>query len=106
MKKIIAGLIAAFASGMLASPPASADENSYLTDLANSGYTGSIQRWLNMGYTICSLEHRGMPTMAIASAIVASTGDNIYTPDALEIIAIANQHLCNNPGNSFDTKVA
>jgi hypothetical protein len=71
-----------------------ADETSYLNTLANSGYTGPIYKWVNMGYDICQLEARGIPLSAIASKIVLTTGSGIYMADAYEIILITNSELC------------
>ena len=97
---VIAG-IAIFGLAMFAAcVPAKADMNSFLQTLANKGYTGPIANWEKMGNQICLAQAQGYDSRTIARAIVAATGTGIYSEEAYEIIAIANQELCINGGTS------
>lgn len=84
--------------GLFFSAPAHADAHSYVVSLANAGYTGPVVKWLSMGYDICSLEAHGVPASLIASKIVVTTGEGIYSADAYEIIGITNAELCSDSG--------
>ena len=95
---VIAG-IAIFGLAMFAAcVPAKADMNSFLTALANKGYTGPIAKWQVLGNGICEAQSQGFDTRQIAMYIVTHTGSGIYTNDAYEIISIANRELCINGG--------
>lgn len=85
---------AGIAAMLIATPKAHADMDGYLTRLANSGYQGPIWKWQRMGYQICAAEAAGYSRGQIAGIIVATTGANIYTADAFEIIQIADEELC------------
>lgn len=78
----------------LATPQANADAVSYVTRLANAGYTGPVGTWVSIGFDICRLQANGVGQDLIASKIVLTTGAGIYTADAYEIIGIANEELC------------
>lgn len=81
--------------GLFMSGPASADNYTYLNRLAVAGYTGPTATWLSLGFRICAAEASGLTPGLIASVIVMNTGEGIYTPEAFEIIRIANDELCN-----------
>ena len=96
---VVLSAIAIFGLVMFAAcTPAKADMNSFLTALANKGYTGPIATWERMGNQICQAQAQGYDARTIARAIVASTGTGIYSEEAYEIISIANRELCINGG--------
>lgn len=94
----IAGIVIFGFAMFAACAPAKADMNSFLQTLANKGYTGPVSVWQRIGTGICEAQAQGYDTRQIANAIVTHTGAGIYTNDAYEIIAVANQELCINNG--------
>jgi uncharacterized protein DUF732 len=80
--------------GLATAAPASADERSYLTDLANNDFTGPTNIALQMGYEICSDIDNGVPRTATVKAIYENTGDAIEVEDAQYIYDAAVIHLC------------
>jgi hypothetical protein len=76
MKKILpAAAAAVFALGIGFAAPASADEDGYLTDLANHDFTGPSQEALTLGYQICTDIQHGVPQTP-PSAIYKNTGEH------------------------------
>ena len=99
MKKRLAPIVAAAAMaaaavGLATAGPASADEQSYLTDLANNDFTGSSDVALKMGYTICTDVKHGVPEDTTVAAIYENTADNVTADDATYIYEAAVIHLC------------
>ena len=95
MKKILpAAAAAVFALGVGFAPPAAADEDGYLTDLANHDFTGPIQEALTLGYQICTDIQHGVPQDATVSAIYKNTGDGIGADEAKFIYESASIYLC------------
>lgn len=85
---------AALAVGLATAAPAYADEESYLTDLANHDFTGPSDVALSMGYEICTdLEH-GVPQDTTVEAIYHNTGDGVGYDEAEYIYEAAVIHLC------------
>ena len=70
MKKLLLPVAAAaLAAGLCAGPVAHADENSYLTDLANDGFTGQTGVALKMGYAVCTDRQHSVPRDTTVQAI-------------------------------------
>lgn len=81
-----------FIAGMMFAQNAKADSVSYLYRLGALGYYGSDAKWLTMGEWICNNGWRGDGNLRYA--IVATTGANIYSAEAQEIINVARDELC------------
>jgi hypothetical protein len=85
---------AAAAIGLATAAPALADEESYLTDLANHDFTGPADVALQMGYEICTDVQHGVPQATTVKAIYENTADNVTADDANYIYEAAVIHLC------------
>ena len=94
MKKIMSTTIAAFAPLLVTAAPAQADEESYLTDLANNDVTGSTDVALQMGQAICTDLRHGVPEDTTVQAIYENTTDDITAEDANDIYEAAAANLC------------
>lgn len=94
MKKVFAVAAAALALGLATAVPANADEESYLTDLANNDFEGNVDVALEMGYQICTDVQHGVPQDTTVQAIFENTGDNVTIDDAQYIYEAAVIHLC------------
>ena len=94
MNKIMSTAIAAFAPLLVTAVPPQADEESYLTDLANNDVTGSTDVVLQMGYSICTDLQHGVPQDTTVQAIYENTADNVTAEDANHIYEAAATHLC------------
>ena len=75
-------------------PIAHADENSYLTDLANDGFTGQSSVALKMGYAVCTDIQHSVPRSTTVQAIYENTGQSVSVRDANYIYDAALIHLC------------
>ena len=95
MKKILpAAAAAVFALGIGFAAPASADEDGYLTDLANHDFTGPSQEALTLGYQICTDIQHGVPQDTTVEAIYENTGESIGADEAKFIYESASIYLC------------
>jgi hypothetical protein len=94
MKKVFAVATAALALGLLTAAPAQADEESYLTDLANNDFTGDVDGALEMGYQICTDIQHGVPQDTTVQAIYENTAESVAVEDAQYIYEAAVIHLC------------
>ncbi len=95
MKKLVpAAAVAAFVLGVGFAAPASADEEGYLTDLANHDFTGPSQEALTLGYEICTDIQHGVPEDTTLAAIYQNTGDSIGSDEAKFIYDSASIYLC------------
>jgi Protein of unknown function (DUF732) len=94
MNKILGTAIAAFALLLATAAPANADEESYLTDLANNDFTGPTDVALEMGYQICTDVQHGVPQDATVQAIYENTAESVAVEDAQYIYEAAVIHLC------------
>ena len=94
MNKIMSTATAAFALLVVTAAPAQADEENYLTDLANNDFTGSTDVALEMGYSICTDLQHGVPQDTTVQAIYENTADNVTAEDANYIYEAAVVHLC------------
>lgn len=95
MKKLLVPVVAAaLAVGLATASPALADEESYLTDLANNDFTGDVDVALQMGYEICTDVQHGVPQATTVKAIYENTADNVTADDANYIYEAAVIHLC------------
>jgi hypothetical protein len=86
--------VATLAVGLATAAPAFADEESYLTDLANNNFTGPADVALQMGYEICTDVQHGVPQGTTVKAIYQNTADNVTADDANYIYEAAVIHLC------------
>lgn len=96
MKKLLMLPVAAaaLALGLATAAPAMADEDSYLTDLANNDFTGPTNVALEMGYQICGDIKHGVPAETTVQAIYENTADEVTADDAQYIYEAAAIHLC------------
>jgi Protein of unknown function (DUF732) len=94
MHKILGTAMAAFALLLVTAAPAQADEESYLTDLANNDFTGPTDVALEMGYQICTDVQHGVPQDATVQAIFDNTAESVAMEDANYIYEAAVIHLC------------
>ncbi|WP_059018699.1 DUF732 domain-containing protein [Mycobacterium sp. M26] len=95
MKKLLLPLAAAaLAAGLATAAPASADESSYLQDLANNGFDGPTSAALSMGYEICTDVKHGVPQDTTVEAIYNNTADSVGVDEATFIYEAAVIHLC------------
>ncbi len=95
MKKLVlTAAAAAFALGLGLAAPASADEEGYLTDLANNDFTGPADEALTLGYQICTDISHGVPQTTTVDAIYQNTGNGIGADEATFIYEAASIYLC------------
>jgi hypothetical protein len=96
MNKLLVPAIASLALtlGLATAAPALADEESYLTDLANNDFTGPSDVALQMGYEICKDVQHGVAQDTTVKAIYENTADNVTAEDANYIYEAAVIHLC------------
>ena len=94
MKKVFAVATAALALGLATAVPAHADEETYLTDLANNDFTGDVDVALEMGYQICTDVQHGVPQDTTVQAIYENTAESVAIEDAQYIYEAAVIHLC------------
>lgn len=95
MKRLVLPIAAAaLAVGLSAAPSARADEQSYLADLANDGFTGSSSVAVKMGYAVCTDRQHGVPRDTTVQAIYDNTSQSVSTRDANYIYDAAVIHLC------------
>lgn len=99
--KIAAGIISAVLLGgtgtavaLSEAPAARADEQSYLNQLANEGFTGPAGVWLHLGYTACEMAARGATQGYIFDWMYRNTGDTVTVPAAREAVILAEIYLC------------
>ncbi|ODQ90312.1 hypothetical protein BHQ18_09600 [Mycolicibacterium flavescens] len=86
--------MAALALALGVAVPAHADEQSYLTDLADHGFEGEISVALEMGHQICTDVRDGVPEETTVAAIYDHTGDGVTIEDARYVYDAAITHLC------------
>lgn len=95
MKKLLLPLAGAvLAAGLATAAPASADETSYLQDLADNGFEGPTTVALSMGQEICTDIKHGVPQATTVQAIYDNTADSIGVDEATFIYEAAVIHLC------------
>lgn len=94
MHRILATAVAALALMVATAAPASADEESYLTDLANNDFTGPTEAALEIGYQICTDVQHGVPQDTTVQAIYENTAESVTADDATYIYEAAVIHLC------------
>lgn len=94
MRKLIGATFAALALGLAVAAPAFADEDSYLTELANDNFTGPADAAVQMGLAVCEDVANGVPEETTVKAIYENTGDNVEPKDAQFIYDAAVAHLC------------
>ena len=95
MKKLLLPIVAAAcAVGLATAGSAHADEDSYLADLANNGFSGQTSAALNMGYEVCTDVKHGVAQADTVQAIYENTADSVTADDANYIYEAAVIHLC------------
>ncbi len=94
MKRLLVSTLAALALGLAVAPPAYADEDSFLTELANDGWNGPAAVAVSRGNQICSDIADGVPEATTLQTISDSTTDGVEPKDAKFFYEAANAHLC------------
>jgi Protein of unknown function (DUF732) len=94
MIRLLVSGAAALALALAAAAPAHADEESFLTDLANNDFTGPTDVALEMGYQICTDVQHGVPQDTTVQAIFENTAESVALEDAQYIYEAAVIHLC------------
>jgi opacity protein-like surface antigen len=94
MKRLLIGALAALALGLAAAAPAYADEDGFLTELANDGWSGPADVAVALGNQICSDVADGVPEATTLQTISDSTTDGVEPKDAKFFYDAASAHLC------------
>ena len=94
IKMLLPVVAAAVAAGLATAAPASADQASYLQDLANNGFDGPTAAALSMGQEICTDVRHGVPQETTIEAIYNNTADSVGVDEATYIYEAAVIHLC------------
>jgi hypothetical protein len=94
MKKLLLLVASATAAGVCMTPVAYADPQSFLTDLANEGFTGPSNVAVEMGNAVCTDKQHGVPRATTVEAIYNNTGQSVSVKDANYIYDAAVIHLC------------
>jgi Protein of unknown function (DUF732) len=94
MKRLLIGALAALALGLAAAAPAYADEDSFLTELANDGWNGQAAVAVELGNHICSDIADDVPEATTLQTISDSTTDGVEPKDAKFFYDAASDHLC------------
>ncbi len=94
MKKLMITGIAAVGLGLAFAAPASADQDSFITTLANDGWTGPVASAVAVGQHICSDIAAGVPQATTLQTISDNTTDGVEPKDAAFFYNAAAEHLC------------
>jgi hypothetical protein len=94
MKKIALSAIAAAGLGLALAAPAYADQDAFITTLANDGWTGPVSAAVEVGQHICSDIAAGVPQATTLQTISDNTADGVEPKDAAFFYNAAAQHLC------------
>ncbi|NTY63664.1 DUF732 domain-containing protein [Mycolicibacterium sphagni] len=94
MKKFVITAIAAAGLGMALAAPASADQDSFITTLANDGWTGPVSAAVAVGQHICSDIAAGVPQATTMQTISDNTTDGVEPKDAAFFYNAAATQLC------------
>ena len=94
MKKFVITGIAALGLGMALAAPASADQDSFITTLANDGWHGPVSAAVAVGQHICSDIAAGVPQATTLQSISDSTTDGVEPKDAAFFYNAAATQLC------------
>ena len=95
-KAVAAVAIAACLSiaGVAGAGIAFAGEDSYLSDLANNGFTGPESDALDWGYSICADWNAGLDQETIVDNVYEGTHESIEYDDAQFMFESALMYLC------------
>lgn len=93
MKKLFI-VPAVIAAALTFASPAHADEDAFITDLANNNFTGPTDAALTLGYQICTDIAHDVPAETTVEAVYQNTGDAIAPEDAQFIYDAAAIYLC------------
>jgi hypothetical protein len=94
MKRLLTAALAALALGLALAAPAYADEDSFLTELANDGWNGPANVAVQLGNHICGDVADGVPEATTLQTISDSTTDGVEPKDAKFFYEAAVGHLC------------
>ncbi|MGK2867230.1 MAG: DUF732 domain-containing protein [Mycobacterium sp.] len=98
MRKMLLPIVGAMAAAGLAlavAAPASADEQSYFSELTEYGYGDTSQDVaLSLGYSVCEDLANGVPQQVTLDAIYDNTNENVDATDATFLYKAAILHLC------------
>lgn len=91
-------LLPLLAAGAIAMPIAHADDDEFLTDLSEAGFSGADQSsYLSGGHQICTWLAKGYSKQTIATQIYENAKFK-EEADAMQLVNIAHRDLC--PGIS------
>ncbi|MEZ0355643.1 DUF732 domain-containing protein [Mycobacterium sp. SA01] len=94
MKKLVITGIAAVGLGLGLASPAHADEDSFVTTLANDGWHGPVETAVALGQHICSDIATGVPQATTLQTISDNTTDGVEPKDAAFFYSAAATQLC------------
>ena len=94
MKKFVIAGIAALGLGMALAAPAVADQDAFITTLANDGWHGPVDAAMALGKHICSDIAAGVPQATTLQTISDNTTDGVEPKDAAFFYTAAAAHLC------------
>ncbi|QEN14503.1 DUF732 domain-containing protein [Mycobacterium sp. ELW1] len=94
MKKLVITGIAAVGFGLALASPAYADQDSFITTLANDGWHGPVDTAVALGQHICSDIAAGVPQATTLQTISDNTTDGVEPKDAAFFYSAAASQLC------------
>ncbi|MBB3603586.1 hypothetical protein FHT40_003247 [Mycolicibacterium sp. BK556] len=94
MKKIAITALAAAGLGLALAAPAYADQDAFITTLANDGWSGPVSAAVAVGQHICSDIAAGVPQATTLQTISDNTTDGVEPKDAAFFYNAAAAHLC------------
>ena len=94
MKKLVITAIAAAGLGVALASPAYADQDSFITTLANDGWHGPVDAAMALGHHICSDISDGVPQATTLQTISDNTTDGVEPKDAAFFYSAASSQLC------------
>ena len=94
MKLLVASAIGAFALGVAFAPLAQADQDAFITTLANNGWSGPVETAMAVGNEVCSDIAAGVPESDTLQKISDNTTDGVEPKDAKFFYDAAAANLC------------
>jgi hypothetical protein len=94
MKRLLIAGIASLGLGLALAAPAFADQDAFLTTIANAGWDGPVASAMALGNHICSDIANGTPEATTLQTISDNTTDGVEPKDAKFFYEAAAAHLC------------
>jgi Protein of unknown function (DUF732) len=94
MKRLVITGVAALGLGLALAAPAFADQDAFITTLANDGWHGPVDSAVALGNHICSDIANGTPEATTLQTISDNTTDGVEPKDAKSFYEAAAAHLC------------